>query len=761
MKGIKVFIFICIFFGLKPVMAQDYALKGLLLKDSTPVSNAIIRIQGTKGFSRSDSSGRFLFRNIKNEKILLVIECVGFEKKEQSVMLKNLKNQTLVIQLKEEIAQIGEFVMTGTMRKTTKNESPIVVESYNSSFLKKNMTPNLFEALQTINGVRPQINCSVCNTGDIHINGLEGPYTMVLIDGMPIVSSLASVYGLSGIPNAMIERIEIVKGPASSLYGSEAIGGLINVITKKAEYAPLVSFSSMATSWHEFNQDLSFKLKINSKTNLLTGINHFYNSKIFDKNQDNFTDIALQNRLSIFNKISFERKEQREFNIGVRFLTEDRWGGETQWQRPFRGGDSVYGESVFTNRLELIGVYQLPIKEKVNLQFSYNAHHQNSAYGNTSYIAKQNSFFVQAVWQKKVKQYDFLAGVALRQTTYRDNLLSAFISDSLLKNQAAWLPGLFIQAEKKLSEAHQVLTGIRFDYHPQHGLIFTPRLAYKYKHNPTTVLRLNAGTGFRVVNLLTEEHAVMTGARIIQVENVLKPEQSINTNFNYSKTILLPKKSMLNIEGSVFYNYFQNRIVPNYDIDPNKIIFDNIDGYFYTFGSSLSAHLIMQNGLNANIGITAIDVQSIVNHEKIRPVLTEQFSGTWSIAYKLKRFKTLIDYSGNLYSPMRLPVLSEDDPRKVNSPWWSIQNIQFTYQGFKKMKIYGGIKNLLNYTPNRGNPFIIARANDPFDKQVKYDIQGNVLKTPENPYGMTFDPTYIFAPNQGIRYFMGLSFDIN
>lgn len=89
-----------------------------------------------------------------------------------------------------------------------------------------------------VNGVQPQLNCNVCNTGDIHINGMEGPYTMITIDGMPIVSSLSTVYGLSGIPNSMVQRIEVVKGPASTLYGSEAVGGLINIITKDPSTSP-------------------------------------------------------------------------------------------------------------------------------------------------------------------------------------------------------------------------------------------------------------------------------------------------------------------------------------------------------------------------------------------------------------------------------------------------------------------------------------------------------------------------------------------
>ena len=109
---------------------------------------------------------------------------------------------------------------------------------------------------------------------------------------------------------------------------------------------------------------------------------------------------------------------------------------------------------------------------------------------------------------------------------------------------------------------------------------------------------------------------------------------------------------------------------------------------------------------------------------------------------------------------MRLPTLGDNDPRDEYSPVWSIQNIQMTYDGFKNFEIYGGVKNLLNWTPNEGNPFIIARANDPFDKDVVFDANGNAEPTPNNPNGLTFDPSYVYGPNQGIRAFLGLRYKL-
>ena len=128
------------------------------------------------------------------------------------------------MRLESSAAVLEDIVVTGTMKAVSRTNSPVPVEVFTADYFRANPTPSVFESLQTVNGVRPQLNCAVCNTGDIHINGLEGPYTMVLIDGMPIVSGLSTVYGLTGIPQSLIERVEVVKGPASTLYGSEGGG---------------------------------------------------------------------------------------------------------------------------------------------------------------------------------------------------------------------------------------------------------------------------------------------------------------------------------------------------------------------------------------------------------------------------------------------------------------------------------------------------------------------------------------------------------
>ncbi len=652
-----------------------------------------------------------------------------------------------------EVDLLNEIVISGTMKPVLRSESLVPVEVYTPTFFKRNPSPNIFEALQNVNGVKPQVNCSVCNTGDIHINGLEGPYTFVLIDGMPIVSGLSTVYGLSGIPNSLIEKVEIVKGPASSLYGSEAVGGLINIITKNPLYASKYAVDVFGTSWGEINTDLGLSLKVSDKVHWLMGVNYFNYSNPIDKNKDGFTDVTLQDRISIFNKLTFERKSKKQLALATRYFYEDRWGGQMNWNRNFRGGTDVYGESIYTNRWELLGLYELPFTEKITSQFSITTHDQNSMYGDTPFMAKQNIAFTQFYWDKTYGKHDLLVGTAARYQMYDDNSAAKPTADE------TFIPSIFVQDSYEINKRFSLLGGLRYDYHKDHKSIITPRFAFRYESKKGDILRLNAGTGFRVVNLFTEEHAALSGARDVIVLEDLKPEKSYNVNVNYLKTWMLKDDFILQAEAAAWYTYFTNSIIPDYDSNPNQIIYKNLEGYAETKGISLNVDAVYANNLKIMMGVTLQDVSKVEDNFRTQQMLTEKFSGTWVVSYTFNRLNLTVDYSGNLYGPMRLPLVSELDPRLPYSETYSIQNIQLTYKGFKHFELYGGVKNLLNWTPNKNNPFLIARSNDPFNKNVQYDANGSALATPENPYGLVFDPTYIYAPNQGLRTFFGVRYN--
>nr|MBA2563161.1 TonB-dependent receptor [Chitinophagaceae bacterium] len=730
LKSFATFLFSVLIIG---VSAQTASISGKVISGGKPVESVSIKLSNISAGTITDTNGFFSIKNLAAGKYIIHISSVGYVRESRQLSVKKDENKEVNVELFSLQNNLDEVVVTGTLKEVKRIESPVPVEVYSPVFFRKNPTPNIFDALQNVNGVRPQLNCNVCNTGDIHINGLEGPYTMVLIDGMPIVSSLSTVYGLSGIPNSLVERIEIVKGPASSLYGSEAVGGLINIITKKPTNAPALSMDLFATSWKEFNADLGFKINAGKKATALTGVNYFKYGNIIDHNHDNFTDVTLQDRISIFQKWNFARKDNRLFSVAARFFYEDRWGGDTRWTKAFRGGDSLYGESIYTKRLEFIGNYQLPVKEKMMLSFSYNNHDQDSRYGIISYLAKQRIAFSQLTWDKTFKNHDLLAGAALRYTFYDDNTPATATSDSVKQQNQPdkiWLPGVFVQDEITLAKNHKLLLGFRYDYNSVHGNIYTPRIAYKWNINDKNIIRLNAGTGYRVVNLFTEDHAALTGARDVVVKNALKPERTYNVNLNYLKKIYAQKGTFIGFDATAWYTYFNNRIIPDFETDPDKIFYDNINGYAVSKGVSTNIDVAFINGLKILAGATFQDVSTIESGVEEHQLLTEKFTGTWAISYKLKKLNLGIDYTGNMYGPMRLPLLGGLDPRQPYSPTWSIQNIQLVFSGFKKVEVYGGIKNLLDFTPNKGNPFIIARANDPFDKNVEYEANGKVKATP-------------------------------
>ena len=731
--------FFCIFYLNLPAQMASESLRCRVFADEMPLPLATVYIPALDKGGTTDSLGLVDLSDLPQGLYEVTASYVGYFPQQKAISVESGTHlENCIFHLTPQV--LDEVVVTGNMRETRRSESAIPVEVISSRLFLRNPTPNLFESVGMLSGVQPVLNCNVCNTGDIQINGMQGVYTQVLLDGMPIVSGLGTVYGLMGIPNSLIDRIEVVKGPAGALYGSEAMAGQINIITKNPQQAPHFSLDISGTSWGEALLDAGLKYQAGKSLTGLLGMHAFgFNNRI-DRNNDGFTDVALQKRLSAFHKWQWQRPGNKTAQLGARYVWEDRWGGQMDWTKADRGSDRIYGEHIYTNRFELFGAYQLPVAVPVFLQGSYNRHQQKSFYGNTPFDAVQDIAFVQSYLDHAFGKHQFLTGAALRFTQYDDNTPAAIQTNRTL------LPGIFVQDEIDLSRHSHLLGGLRLDWHPEHGAVWSPRMAFHQHIGPKQNLRMSAGSGFRVVNLFTEDHAALSGAREIVIAETLDPERSWSGNLNYN--LQIPAKShFLSLDFTAFYTHFTNRILPDYDSNPQQIIYANLDGHAVTRG--LTLQLDYSNGLplRINTGATFMDVFTATEGEKVQQIRAPRWSGVFSANYTHPGSRIAFDLTGNWFGPQRLPIVSQDF-RPEYSPWFSIINLQISRKFKQGLECYGGIKNLLDFVPE--NP--ILRPFDPFDRQVDDPVN--------NPFGYTFDPSYNYASLQGIRGFLGVRFTV-
>jgi outer membrane receptor for ferrienterochelin and colicins len=725
-------------------VAGQCPLRGAVLSDAGPVPYASVAVEGTRLGAAADAQGRYLISDAPCGTIRLRATAVGFG--EASVAWPG-GPQECVIRLQAKALELRDAVVTSSMREVARDESPVPVEVITPALFKRNPAPALLDAVGQVNGVRPQINCSVCNTGDIHINGMEGPYTMVLIDGMPIVSGLSTVYGLSGIPTALVERLEVVKGPGSALYGSEAMGGVINVITKDPALAPRVALEAMATAWQEHSLDLGLSAR-RGKLSALLGLNGYLYDAPRDDNGDGFTDLALQQRASLFGKVAAQRPERRAASLALRHVHEDRWGGQMQWAPRFAGGDSIYGEAIATRRWELIGQYHLPIRERVLAQLSYNSHAQRSWYGTVPFNADQRVLFAQLHWMRRAGAHDLLTGIAFRRTFYNDNTVATERAEAGRVSdwpQRKPLPGLFAQDEWRATDRTTVLLGYRMDHDRDHGLVHSPRMALKHAPSGRFTARASFGTGYRVVSVFTEDHAALTGARTVVIAEDLRPERSWNATLNAVRK-WPGERRFFALDASLFHTRFGNRILPDYDSDPGLIIYRNLRGHGVAQGASLNAEARLGTAWRALMGATWLRAVTVQEGRSTEVLFAPAWSGTATVAW-LHRSRWGIDLTGQWYGPMRLPV-QPFDFRPERSPWHALLNIQARHSLGQRFECFGGVKNVLDFVPQHP----LMRPHDPFDRHADDPVA--------NPNGYTFDTAYQYAPLQGRRWFLGLRFTL-
>ena len=703
----------------------------------------------------SDSNGVFSILNVQPGRYELVVSVLGYLNHADSIGVTTDEHLDPIV-LKTDVLGLNEVVVSGTLKETYLRKSPVKIEVISGEHLLKSMAPtNLMEGIFLVNGLQEVTACGVCYTNGISVNGLPGAYTAILVDGTPMFGNLASVYGLNGIPTQVIDRIEIIRGPSSTLYGSEAVAGVINVITKDPATQPLLSVDVMGSSHLEgFG---NFALSTHKKgVSGFTGLNLAHVNNFVDQNDDGFGDIINFDRYALFSKWVFDLKNDKHFSIAGKLYYEDRRNGVEDYldayaYRSIRGNDSIYGESIYTKRAELFGTYELPF-DGVRLDYSFSRHLQDSYYGSDQYVAEQNIGYANLIWNKTFKNHDVVSGLTGRYQRYDDNTIATETLDGNSPDDQV-IAGAFIQDEWTIGNKLTLLPGIRVDHYARHGVIPAPRFNLKYAFTKFTTARLNFGTGFRIVNLFTEDHAFISGQREVEILETLLPERSTNISANLNHVYALGNGTgMIDIDG--YYTYFNNKIVPDYS-DPGKILYANSDGYAVSYGLGINMTHRFSFPVRLNIGLNLQDVYetSTDNGVTIKdPVeFAARWSGVASINFEPKKSTWTFAYTSRITGPMTLPELYDLDangnPISVARPTVSkpfgTHNVQIQKQFKNQLKLYFGVQNIFNQI------------------QVLSPLVG--YNDPNAPIGFSnyFDTSYAFGSTQGREFYIGIRWNVD
>ncbi|MFN1834730.1 TonB-dependent receptor [Balneola sp. MJW-20] len=716
----------------QPPFSDGFYISGKVTEpNGEAVQGALVGVAELNKAAYTDSTGFFILKDLPAKQIRLRISMVGYKSEELRIDLSDGSLNDIEITVTPLLHELDQVVVTGTLTETTIADSPVKVNRISVDVLKKSTSQNIMDAAKYINGLYTQVDCSVCGTSNIRINGMEGPYTSVLIDGMPVMGALASVYSLEGIQPDVIQNLEIIKGPNSTLYGSQAMGGVINILTSDPATSPAlrVEYRGSTHSQHTLNAKTSFKAT--ERIHSLLGASYYRSNTFIDENEDGFSDITLDRRFTLFNKWTYDRPDFQKASFALKYYNEERLGGTRAYNHSLRGSDTIYGESIYTNRLDLMGTYDLPVQADVRLDASYSYHDQDSYYGDYRYEASQVTQFANLIWTSKLSSKDtFLSGL-----TYRYDILDQLFDGEELPGGSRdhrFVPGMLIQIDREWSDSFRSLAGFRVDHQEDHGLIYSPRLSFKYKPSSHSTFRFNAGTGFRIVNLFTEEHEALTGSRRVQINEELDPERSVNLTTNWNQIIDIGP-SILNADIDFFYTRFSNQIIPDYT-DPALIQYSNLEGYSVSRGVSVNLAHNFVIPLTYMIGFTLQDVFQDTRDGRSPVIFAPDYTAVFNLSYTIRSASLTLDYTGRLNGPMKLP---EYQGFSDISPVYTEQNIKISRSFANGLNLYASVNNLFNYT------------------------QPNPILSADQPFSEDFATDYVYGPIQGRRVMAGISFTID
>lgn len=499
---------------------------------------ATIKILETGNGTTTDENGNFIFKNIKEGEYTLQAEMMGYITQKKKVTVSRDFAVDIHFAMEEKSADMNEVVVSANRNEVSRKDAPVVVNVLSQKLFEQVNSTDLAKALSYQSGLRVENNCQNCGFPQVRINGLEGPYSQILINSRPIISALSGVYGLEQIPTNMIERVEVVRGGGSALFGANAVGGTINIITKDPinnSYQVATNLSNMnGKAWEQY---MGANASLVGKDNVygVALYQTYRNRNPYDDDGDGFSEIGKLN-MNTFGLRGYYRPTQAS-RISLEYHTtnEFRRGGNKFKLEPFETDITEQTKHVINsggvNYDLFLNSYKHKISTFASLQHVdrnsyYGAQQDPNAYGKTKDLTWVAGATYTGNFEKVLfSPAQFTAGAEYQQDDLHD-VMSGYNRD--LK-QVVKIGSVFAQNEWKMN-LFSLLAGVRMDKHNLiEKAIFSPRVNLLYKPLDKLQARATWSTGFRAPQAYDEDlHITAVGGEgvLISLADGLKPERS-------------------------------------------------------------------------------------------------------------------------------------------------------------------------------------------------------------------------------------------
>lgn len=762
----------------------ETAITGKVTSEGKSLAFANLILEGTTIGTVSDEEGKFQIMNVPSGTHAVRVFALGFEPSTKNIEVIEGLTSELNFDLKSDAIGLSEVVITGDRNEKNRRESGVIVNT---------ITPKLFQATQSVilsdglnfcSGLRMENNCNNCGFSQVRINGLEGPYAQILINSRPIFSGLAGVYGLELIPSNMIERVEVVRGGGSALYGSNAIGGTINLILKDPimnVYEVGMNGGAVGTGLNGSGRTaLDFSTNINASVvspNNKSGLalyGFFRDRQPFDANDDSFSELTTIKNNTFGSRV-FQRLGDRGKIAGDFFvISEDRRGGDN-FDSPKHEANvteavnhSIINGAVtyeqFFRKSDLFTAYLSAMH--VDRDSYYGAEQSLKDYGNTKSMTINSGMQYVA----KLEKATLTAGIENRSENLRDKKMGypdfdnaiiengeiveiPHVDDLLVADQVSVTTGFYAQYEYNLLR-WQFSAGARYENYnikdleenggEKSGNVITPRVTIKYDATRNLQLRLSYAEGYRAPQIFDEDlHIETSGSRQVLHRNdpnlVQETSHSIMASADY--TFFVNNTTQINILAESFYTNLSNPFVNEFgEPDENGVVVytrTNAKNGAVVKGINLEANVAAGKSFFVNGGFT---LQKSTYEEEQEFNEKAFFKSPDSYGFltidnspvKNLGISATINYTGSMLVPYFGNTIANPDEGELrNTESFFDLGLKFRYN-FKikgaTLQLFAGVKNVFN-----------SYQND-FD------------------YGIDRDPGYVYGPMEPRTIYAGLKF---